>query len=100
MGRGAASCPESKILHISERRIPDTNQSTCIAILELLQTDHSQEYEAIYKASLAVAAYPVADRVVSRRKRTDEDDEDNFNRYVLHSVFFSSTLTDSIVQGG
>ncbi|KAF8237203.1 phosphatases II [Tricholoma matsutake] len=39
-----------------------------------------KEYEAIYKASIAVAAYPVAHRTVSRRKRSDEDDEEDSNR--------------------
>lgn len=39
-----------------------------------------KEYEAIYKANIALAAYPVAQRTASRRKRVDEDDEDNVNR--------------------
>ncbi|KAH9480577.1 Serine/threonine/tyrosine-interacting protein [Psilocybe cubensis] len=36
-----------------------------------------KEYEAIYKASVAHAAFPTAQRTVARRKREDEDDEDN-----------------------
>ncbi|PPQ67990.1 hypothetical protein CVT25_000470 [Psilocybe cyanescens] len=36
-----------------------------------------KEYEAIYKASVAHAAFPPAQRTVSRRKREDEDDEDD-----------------------
>jgi len=35
-----------------------------------------KEYEAIYRANLAVASYPNTQRMVSRRKRA-EDDEDN-----------------------
>jgi len=34
-----------------------------------------KEYEAIYKANLAVASYPTSTRSVSRRKREDEDDD-------------------------
>ncbi|KAG6909294.1 hypothetical protein DXG01_001238 [Tephrocybe rancida] len=34
-----------------------------------------KEYEAIYKANLAVASYPSAARGVARRKREDEDDD-------------------------
>ncbi|KDR82613.1 hypothetical protein GALMADRAFT_238018 [Galerina marginata CBS 339.88] len=37
-----------------------------------------KEYEAIYKANVAHAAFPpTAQRTVARRKRTDEDDEDD-----------------------
>ncbi|KAF6757585.1 protein-tyrosine phosphatase-like protein [Ephemerocybe angulata] len=39
-----------------------------------------KEYEAIYKANIAVASYPQAHRQASRRKRTDDDDEDEENR--------------------
>jgi serine/threonine/tyrosine-interacting protein len=35
-----------------------------------------KEYEAIYKASVAHAAFPPAQRMAPRRKRSDEDDED------------------------
>lgn len=35
-----------------------------------------QEYESIYKATRAVAAYPMAQRQISRRKREDDDEED------------------------
>ncbi|TFK20612.1 phosphatases II [Coprinopsis marcescibilis] len=35
-----------------------------------------KEYEAIYKANIAVAAYPQTQRNVSRRKRSDDDDEE------------------------
>jgi hypothetical protein len=80
MGRCITSRTKSKILHIPKRRFLDANQGTCVVILETLRTNQLQEYEAIYKASIAVAAYPVAQRTVSRRKRTDEDDEDHFNR--------------------
>ncbi|KAG5633540.1 hypothetical protein DXG03_007196, partial [Asterophora parasitica] len=34
-----------------------------------------KEYEAIYKAKQAVAAYPPTARGVSRRKREDEDED-------------------------
>ncbi|KAJ7212263.1 protein-tyrosine phosphatase-like protein [Mycena pura] len=41
-----------------------------------------KEYEAIYRASIAVASYPNTSRTVSRRKREDdEDDEDGTDRY-------------------
>ncbi|OCH91884.1 phosphatases II [Obba rivulosa] len=36
-----------------------------------------KEYESIYKASDAVAAFPPQPRAASRRKREDEDEEDN-----------------------
>jgi len=36
-----------------------------------------KEYESIYKARKAVAAYPITQRQVSRRKRNDEDDEED-----------------------
>lgn len=39
-----------------------------------------KEYESIYKASLAVAAFPQQQRMVSRRKRDDEGDEDDAQR--------------------
>ncbi|KAF8895263.1 protein-tyrosine phosphatase-like protein [Infundibulicybe gibba] len=39
-----------------------------------------KEYEAIYRANLAVAAYPTSDRVAPRRKRADEDDDDDITR--------------------
>lgn len=39
-----------------------------------------QEYEAIYRASLAVASYPAVQRPVGRRKREDDEDEDE-DRY-------------------
>lgn len=44
-----------------------------------------QEYESIYRASQAVAQFPTMPRVVSRRKRGDEDSEDDEpqDRYVL-----------------
>jgi serine/threonine/tyrosine-interacting protein len=35
-----------------------------------------QEYESIYKAKNAVAAYPMTQRQVSRRKREDDDEDD------------------------
>jgi serine/threonine/tyrosine-interacting protein len=34
-----------------------------------------QEYESIYKAKNAVAAYPMTQRQASRRKREDEDED-------------------------
>lgn len=39
-----------------------------------------QEYESIYKAKAAVASFPSApmQRVVSRRKRDDEDEDSRF----------------------
>ncbi|KAJ7758571.1 protein-tyrosine phosphatase-like protein [Mycena maculata] len=40
-----------------------------------------KEYEAIYRASIAVASYPSTNRTISRRKRTDEDDDDGIDRY-------------------
>jgi len=39
-----------------------------------------KEYESIYKATNAVASYPMAQRQVSRRKREDDDDEEDGNR--------------------
>ncbi|TFK74748.1 phosphatases II [Pluteus cervinus] len=39
-----------------------------------------KEYEAIYKANLAVASYPSATRTAPRRKREDEDDDDGHTR--------------------
>lgn len=80
MGRCIASRSESKILHISEWWISDTNQGASVGTPDILRTNQLQEYEAIYKANLAVAAYPVAQRTVSRRKRNDEDDEEDSNR--------------------
>ena len=35
-----------------------------------------QEYEAIYKANVAHAAFPPPHRMAPRRKRSEEDDED------------------------
>ncbi|KAG6845611.1 hypothetical protein H0H87_006664 [Tephrocybe sp. NHM501043] len=47
-----------------------------------------KEYEAIYKANLAVASYPTATRSVSRRKREDEDDDDEDERCAsCHSTY-------------
>ncbi|KAJ7288568.1 protein-tyrosine phosphatase-like protein [Mycena rebaudengoi] len=40
-----------------------------------------KEYEAIYRASIAVASHPNVSRTISRRKRTDEDDDDGVDRY-------------------
>ncbi|ESK89230.1 serine threonine tyrosine-interacting protein [Moniliophthora roreri MCA 2997] len=39
-----------------------------------------KEYEAIYRASQAVATYPQAQRQVMRRKRADDDDDDDDER--------------------
>ncbi|KAF8742304.1 hypothetical protein AX14_005471 [Amanita brunnescens Koide BX004] len=39
-----------------------------------------KEYEAIYKASLAVSSYPTTHRTISRRKREKDDDDDDFSR--------------------
>ncbi|KAF8630907.1 hypothetical protein AX17_005265 [Amanita inopinata Kibby_2008] len=39
-----------------------------------------KEYEAIYKANLAVASYPMTRRSVVRRKRGDDDDDDDIIR--------------------
>ena len=42
-----------------------------------------QEYESIYKAKAAIASHP-QQRVFSvRRKRSEEDDEDNIQRYYM-----------------
>jgi len=41
-----------------------------------------KEYEAIYRANVAVASYPTAERTASRRKREVDDDEDDDLRYV------------------
>ncbi|KAK2459671.1 hypothetical protein APHAL10511_008316 [Amanita phalloides] len=38
-----------------------------------------KEYEAIYKASLAVSSYPTTHRAISRRKREDDDDDEAVN---------------------
>ena len=47
-------------------------------------SNSTQEYESIYKASLAIAAFPPQQRVVSRRKREDDDeDADEIERYAL-----------------
>jgi len=39
-----------------------------------------KEYEAIYRANVAMAAYPTAERTVSRRKREADDDDDDGQR--------------------
>jgi len=39
-----------------------------------------KEYEAIYKANLAFAAYPSVQRAASRRKRDHDDDDDHKDR--------------------
>lgn len=39
-----------------------------------------KEYEAIYKASLAVSSYPATHRTIARRKREDDGDDDDTNR--------------------
>jgi len=36
-----------------------------------------KEYEAIYKANVALAAYPPSQRPMARRKRSDNDDDDD-----------------------
>jgi serine/threonine/tyrosine-interacting protein len=47
-----------------------------------LQFCHSQEYESIYRASIAVAAFPQSNREQNtRRKRDDDDDDDEVQRY-------------------
>jgi len=40
-----------------------------------------KEYEAIYRASVAVASFPSTNRTISRRKREDEDDDEATDRY-------------------
>jgi len=37
---------------------------------------YKQEYEAIYKANVAHAAFPPAQRSVVRRKRSEDDEDD------------------------
>ncbi|KAF8158216.1 protein-tyrosine phosphatase-like protein [Crassisporium funariophilum] len=39
-----------------------------------------KEYEAIYRANVAVAAYPTGVRTAARRKRDDEDDDEDDRR--------------------
>ncbi|KAF8890037.1 protein-tyrosine phosphatase-like protein [Gymnopilus junonius] len=36
-----------------------------------------KEYEAIYKANVALAAFPPSQRTMARRKRSDDDDDDD-----------------------
>ena len=40
-----------------------------------------QEYESIYKAKAAIASHPQQRLFSVRRKRSDEDDEDQVQRY-------------------
>ncbi|KAJ6508962.1 protein-tyrosine phosphatase-like protein [Mycena sanguinolenta] len=40
-----------------------------------------KEYEAIYRASVAVASFPSTNRTISRRKREEEDDDEATDRY-------------------
>jgi len=46
-----------------------------------------KEYEAIYKANLAVASYPNAQRAVSRRKRAEDDDDDSRYYHIIIPSF-------------
>ncbi|KAJ3522126.1 hypothetical protein NMY22_g12021 [Coprinellus aureogranulatus] len=62
MGGCATPSAEQALLHLSQRRLFDSDQGA--------------EYEAIYKANIAVAQYPQTQRQVSRRKRSDEDDDE------------------------
>jgi len=52
-----------------------------------------QEYEAIYKASLAVQSFPAAKKIISRRKREEGQDDDMQIRYV-HIWLFEMWLND------
>ena len=54
-----------------------------------------KEYEAIYRANVAVAAYPTVERTASRRKREVDDDEDNDQRYVSSVVIMHSIESTS-----
>lgn len=48
--------------------------------LLILRCVKKKEYEAIYRANVAVAAYPTAERTASRRKREVDDDDDDGQR--------------------
>ncbi|KAF8967127.1 phosphatases II [Flammula alnicola] len=58
-----------------------------------------KEYEAIYKANVAHAAFPPAQRTAARRKRSDEDDEDG-ERFVDHNFVCHSANLCHLSQGG
>lgn len=82
MGRRIAHGPEPKVLYFAKWRILDPNQggrpspSAGVGDINAARSE-TQEYEAIYKANVAVASYPAAQRTASRRKRSVEDDDDD-----------------------
>jgi len=54
-----------------------------------------KEYESIYKAGIAIAAFPPQQRAVSgRRKREDEDDEDETERLEERKRAFRDDVDD------
>jgi serine/threonine/tyrosine-interacting protein len=73
-------------LHMVQNRryciSPNGGFLTQIKVSELLmrlvdaKTIWIKEYEAIYKANRAVASYPNLQRIVPRRKRADDDEDD------------------------
>jgi hypothetical protein len=90
MGRCSTHGSKPTLLHITQWWVLDTNKgiyykfghSSLIQQL-LIVCCINQEYEAIYRANVAVAAYPTVERTASRRKREDDDDADDDQRYAL-----------------
>lgn len=101
MGGRSSSCSKSSLLYFAKRWLLDSDQGEfcvrelgqlCVPVPRAFVLHHneaccegalcsyvvSQEYESIYKASVAVAGFPQGQmqRVVSRRKRDDDDDEE------------------------
>ncbi len=52
----------------------------------------TQEYEAIYRASIAVSSYPATERAVARRKRDDSDDEEDVDDRYCDTDISKSTF--------
>ena len=59
-----------------------------------------KEYEAIYRANVAVASYPTVQRTASRRKREDDDDDDDDQRYVSSTRHKYTSIKKNSFQRG
>ena len=89
-----------KLLHPSESGLSQRSVINTSACFFVLLGRFVQEYEPIYKASVAVAQHPALqiDRSTSRRKRESDDDEEETGRYGILLFRNSSSCRSTSVH--
>ena len=77
--RCVAHGPEPSLLHLTKWRFPIADQgmhSTSMSQWAWPLIPKPQEYEAIYRAAMAVGSQPAAQRQNRRKREEDSDDEE------------------------